>query len=167
MSTEPSSTAPREGAAESRSQALLFSVAPLRLALPIEAVERVVRAVEVTPLPAAPAGGLGAVDVAGPVLGVIDLRQRLGLPPRDIAASDRFVIARAGARRVVLPVDEAEELIDAAALDAGDLCASSAAPLDGALRSNTGPVWICDLERFLSGDEAAALDRALAQAPAC
>jgi purine-binding chemotaxis protein CheW len=45
-----------------------FSVDTRRFALPLDAVERVVRAAEYTPLPLAPDVVLGALDVAGEIL---------------------------------------------------------------------------------------------------
>ena len=60
-------------------QAVVFGLGGQR---PAGVVERVVQAVEITPLPGAPDGMLGVIDVAGRVLPVFDLRQRLELPPR-------------------------------------------------------------------------------------
>jgi purine-binding chemotaxis protein CheW len=77
-------------------------------ALPLAAVDRIVRAVEVTPLANAPDPVLGVIDVQGRVVPVIDVRKRCGLPPRDIQLSDQMIIAHTSWRSVALLVDRAE-----------------------------------------------------------
>ena len=77
-------------------QAVLFRVENQRCALPLDSVERVVRAVEITPVPGAPKIVLGAICVAGTVLPVLNMRQRLGLPERNVSPDDQFLIGHAG-----------------------------------------------------------------------
>ena len=76
-------------------------------ALPLEAVDRVVRAVEVTRLPEAPAVVRGVINLQGRIICVIDLRRRCGLPARDVDPVDQFVIAHTSSRTVALWVDAA------------------------------------------------------------
>ncbi|MGH2949493.1 MAG: chemotaxis protein CheW [Solirubrobacteraceae bacterium] len=84
---------------------LAFLVEGRRLALELSAVDRAVRMVAVTPLPGAPDGVLGAVDVAGEIVPVLDVRRRFGLPEREYGPDDALVLARTS-RPVALPVDE-------------------------------------------------------------
>ncbi len=79
-----------------------FSADTRRFALPLDAVERVVRAAEYTPLPLASDLVLGALDVAGEILPVFSLRRRFRLTDRPLALTDQFVIARNAGRRLVL-----------------------------------------------------------------
>ena len=65
-------------------QIVVFALDDRRIALPLAAVERVVRAVEVTPLPKAPAVVLGAVNVQGNLVPVFHLRRRFRMPEREI-----------------------------------------------------------------------------------
>lgn len=69
--------------------------------------ERIVRAVEVKPLPKIPPHIRGFVNAQGPVLPVVDLRVRLGQKPWPVALGDHFVIARTKDLSVILPVDAA------------------------------------------------------------
>lgn len=141
---------------------LVFRVEGQRFALPAAAVERVVRAVEVTPLPGAPPLVLGVVDVGGRVLPVLDLRGRLELPPRRLRVDDQLVIVDTGMRSVVLPIDEADGVVDEPAVLAGSALASgSRGPLRGVLQLDGGMAWIHDLERLFLPAEAEAFDRAL------
>ena len=81
-----------------------------KFALPLSAVERIVRAVEVTPVPNAPEMVLGVVNVQGEIVPVIDLRRRFGLPGRDMELSDHLIIARASDLAVALLVDEVSDV---------------------------------------------------------
>jgi purine-binding chemotaxis protein CheW len=145
-------------------QWVVFSLDAGRYALPLRSVERIVRAVQVTPLPRAPAVVLGAIDVAGQVLPVFNVRQRFGLPEREIDPADQFLIARTTGRTVVLAVDAVSGVLEqpaVAMIDAGSV-APGLAHIRGVLRIADYLVLIHDLEAFLSTDEAQVLDAALA-----
>jgi len=84
---------------------VVFCLDDGRYALPLSNTVRIVRAAEITPLPAAPPNVLGALNVAGNVLPVFNLRRRFGLPERALAPADHLLIARTGDRTVVLTID--------------------------------------------------------------
>lgn len=147
-------------------QWVVFSLDAGRYALSLHSVERIVQAVLVTLLPQAPAVVLGVIDVAGRVLPVFNVRQRLGLPERDIDPADQFVIARTSERTVVLAVDAVSgvfELPAAAMIDAGSL-APGLAHTRGVMQIADDLVLVHDLEAFLSTTEAQALDAVMEQA---
>lgn len=136
-----------------------------RYALPLAAVERIVRAVHVTPLPRAPGIVLGAIDVQGRVLPVFNIRGRFGLPQRTIDPADHFLIAHTARRTVVLVIDAAQGVFEHAATAATP--AVNIAPdlehIRGVIQLEDGLVLIHDLEHFLSPDEARVLDEAISQ----
>jgi len=142
---------------------VVFGLDAGRYALPLAVVERIVRAVHVTPLPRAPAVVLGVIDVEGHVLPVFSLRHRLRLPERSIGPADQFLIARTARRTVVLVIDAAHSVLEhpaAATFDAAHIVPTlehirSVIPLEDGL------VLIHDLEVFLSPEEAHALDEAM------
>jgi purine-binding chemotaxis protein CheW len=141
----------------------VFSLDAGRYALPLAAVERIVRAVEVTRLPAAPPIVLGAIDVQGRVLPVFNVRRRFGLPQRDIDPGDQFVIARSANRTVVLVVDTAQGVLQSPLSDTTS-AASIATGLEhirGVIRLPDGLVLIQDLDLFLTAAESRALDEAI------
>lgn len=146
---------------------LLFRVQRQRFALPLASVDRLVRAAEVMPLPLAPPAMMGAVDIAGNILPVFDLRPRFGLEPREIDPTQHFIIARTRRRPVVLLIDDALGL-------AGESEIRSAAPSPGPATRHVGGVMsladglavIHDLESLLTEDEEAAVDAALRDAEA-
>lgn len=145
------------------SQWVVFSVDAARYALPLAAVERVVRAAQFTPLPLAPEVVLGVIDIAGHIFPVFNMRRRLRLPERPLLPSDQFLIARTRDRTVVLAIDTALGVIEQ---PGGDLveAARLTHPLPqirGVIRLEDGLVLVQDLEQFLSADEAGALSRAV------
>ena len=142
---------------------VLFTLDEPRYALPLSAVERVVRAVEITPLPKAPEIVLGAIDAQGRVIPVVDVRKRFRLPAREMNVDDRFIIARTSRRLVALAVDS---VIGIRTLADGEVVsAEQALPfaeyLRGVAKMEDGIVLIYDLEQFLSLDEERVLDAAL------
>jgi purine-binding chemotaxis protein CheW len=142
---------------------VLFGLDSHRYALPLQDVERIVRAVQVTALPLAPEGILGAVDVAGQILPVFNLRQRFRLPQRPMALEDQLLIARTTRRRVMLAVDQALGIIDDPTMSAtnSEGFAPDLAHIRGVISLPSGLVLIQDLERFLTPGEADALDAAI------
>jgi purine-binding chemotaxis protein CheW len=134
-----------------------------RYALPLAATVRVVRAAQITPLPAAPANVLGALNVAGEVLPVFDVRRRFGLPERTLGPEDHLLVARTADRTVVLTIDAAVGVIehpDAAMVEA-ERITSDLAHIRGVLPLEDGLVLIHDLGQFLSPAETLQLDDAL------
>jgi purine-binding chemotaxis protein CheW len=94
---------------------VVFCLDEGRYALPLAAVDRIVRAVHVTPMPRAPGLVLGAIDVQGRVLPVFNIRRRFGLPERTVDPADHFLIAHSARRTVVLVIDAAQGVFEHAA----------------------------------------------------
>jgi chemotaxis signal transduction protein len=82
-------------------------IADAEHALPLEDVVEVVRMVAVAPVPDTPPWLLGAVDVRGELLPVIDVRQRLGCPRRDPTPGMVLVIAATPGGPIALCADGA------------------------------------------------------------
>jgi purine-binding chemotaxis protein CheW len=144
-------------------QLLVFLLDHQRYALHLAAVERVVRAVEVTPLPRAPRIVHGVIDLHGRIIPVIDVRRRFGLPAREIDFNDRFVIARTPRRRVALAVDAVDGVVDhpRGQIQAAEEILPHLEYVEGVLKLKDGMALVHDLGRFLSLDEEDALDQAL------
>ena len=144
-------------------QLLVFAIEGQNYALRVSAVERVVRAVEVVPLPSAPEIVSGVIDAGGRVLPVVNLRRRFRLPEHDINPSDQMIIANTSRRTVVLVVDGTSgvvELADEAITPAGDILPDLEF-VKGVVRLDGGLTLIQDLDAFLSLDEEEQLDDAL------
>ena len=146
-----------------QNQIVLFTLDEPRYALYLSAVERVVRAVEITPLPKAPGIVLGVINWQGKILPVMDSRRRFHLPERETDPDDRFIIARAAGRLVALAAESVTGLRGLTDLE--EASAAQAVPyaehLKGVAKVEGDLVLICDLDRFLSLDEEQKLDAAL------
>jgi purine-binding chemotaxis protein CheW len=144
-------------------QLLVFRLDDRRCAVPLEAVQRVVRAVDVTPLAGAPDAVLGVIDVAGQVVPVLSPRRRMAMSDRAVALDDAFILARAGRRTVALAVDAAQGVIerDAREIAGPEGIVPGLEHVRGVTRCEDGLVLIHDLARFLSLDETRRLDHAL------
>lgn len=70
-------------------QPVTFDLDDHHYALPLTAVERVIRAIEITPLPKAPLIVRGIVNVEGRIVPVVSVRKRFRLPNREIEPRDR------------------------------------------------------------------------------
>jgi purine-binding chemotaxis protein CheW len=145
------------------SQLVVFRLENQRYAMPLAAVERIVRAVEVTALPKAPGIVLGVIDVEGRVLPVFNLRRRVGLAEREIGPADQFLLARTTQRTVVLVIDEAQGVIErpTTAITGPGSIVPGLEQIEGVIHLEDGLALIYDLERFLSLEEARALDEAM------
>ncbi|MHB8724036.1 MAG: chemotaxis protein CheW [Casimicrobiaceae bacterium] len=150
-------------------QLVVFRLDEQRYALPLAAVKRVIPAVEVTSLPDAPGIVLGAIDLAGDVLPVLDVRQRFHLQEHAVCPADQFVIAQTARRTVALVVDEALGVIGrtkSAVTDPAQIV-PGLEQLQGVIKLDDGLVLIHDLEKFLSLNEERALDKAMGADAQC
>ena len=144
-------------------QHIVFSLDGQPFALRLSSVERIVRAVEVTPLPRAPEAVLGVINVHGQITPVFNLRERFRLPAREISLSDQFIIARARTRRVVLVVDEVrgvDESLERATVAADDILPGME-HVAGVAKLGIDLIFIHDLDKFLSLEEERELEGAL------
>lgn len=144
-------------------QLVVFTLDDRGYGLPLPAVERIVRAVAVTPLPKAPDIVLGVINVQGRVIPVINVRRRFRLPEREIGLADQIVIARSRRRRVALVVDAVSGVLEYSEPDAvGAQDVLPALPyVQGVVKLAGGLILIHDLDTFLSLEEESHLDRAL------
>lgn len=145
-------------------QLVVFTLDDSRFALLLTAVERVVHAVEVTPLPKAPEIIWGVINLRGEVVPVVNVRRRLCLPERDIALRDQFIVARTSRRPVALAADAVSGIVECREQDiiAADAILPGMDYLKGVAKLRDGMVLIHDLDGFLSLDEEESLATAMA-----
>jgi purine-binding chemotaxis protein CheW len=91
---------------------LLFWLGEIQYALDVAAVERVLPAAEVTPLPDAPVIVLGLINVAGELMPVINARRHFHHSPRDMELTDRLIVTRRDGRTLALLVDAVEGVVE-------------------------------------------------------
>lgn len=144
-------------------QFLVFTLDDQYYALRLRMVERVVRAVEVTPLPDAPEIVRGIINVQGRIVPVIDLRRCFRFPAREIRLSDQFVISFASQREIVFAVDAVHGVVrcaEEAVVPVAEILSGIGA-VEGVMKLTDGMVLIPDIDQVLSPDEEARLDEGL------
>ncbi len=135
---------------------MVFTLDEQQYALGLDAVERIVRAAAITPLPKAPDIILGILDLQGEIIPVIDVRKRFRQPEREIRPADQFIIAKARSLKVALLVDAAQGVLEEAEAGhaAPDGFITGTEYVAGVTRTEDGLVLIHDLDKFLSlGEE--------------
>jgi purine-binding chemotaxis protein CheW len=144
-------------------QLVVFAMDEQRYALQLAAVERVVRMVEVTPLPQAPQIVLGVINAQGRIIPVVDIRRRFRLPARDIHLSDHLLIARTARRTVALALDAVTGIVEGSAQAV--ITAEEILPgleyVEGVIKLEDGLILIHDLDTLLSLEEEQTLAAAL------
>jgi len=142
--------------AENRQMLVLFRLEGQRYALRLDAVDRVIRAVAVTPVPETLGFVLGLVNLAGQLLPVISLRACLGMPDRPIRPEDQFVVASTSRLTLALVVDEVEGLswVDAAlTVAAENALPGDKSRIDRLAKIDGDIIPVYDLEHLFSHED--------------
>lgn len=134
-------------------------------ALRLASVRRVVRMVEVAPLPKAPGVVLGVLDLEGVILPVLSMRRRFGLAEGETSLADQLLVAEASRRTVALAVNSVTGVVERT--DEEITKAIEVVPgaqyVEGITRLEDGLLFIHDLDRFLSRSEDAEIHDLLAK----
>ncbi|MGA8830806.1 MAG: chemotaxis protein CheW [Desulfomonilaceae bacterium] len=131
---------------------LLFQIGDQSFALSLSNVERVVRAVEITPVPSCEKYILGLVDVQGIIIKTINTRKLVGIAQREIELSDQFIIINAVGQRLILVADSVSSVVDLAIheISIEKQCEESAAFIDSVARFGDSLVLVIDLKKVVS-----------------
>ncbi len=144
-------------------QILVLTLDGERYGLVLSAVDNVVRAVDITPLPQAPDIVLGVVNVRGRVIPVINLRRRFRLPEREMILTDQLIIAHTARRSVALVADAVSDVLEypeGSLVEAQSILAD-AGYIEGVVKLSDGLIMIHNLDTFLSLEEETSLDQAM------
>ncbi len=144
---------------EDRSQFLTFTLGGENYGLPILKVQEIKGATTVTPIPNTPGFIKGAMNLRGSVIPVIDLRERFGLPARELHSSVTIVVS-VGERVVGLVVDAVSDVLTIGTEDIAPTPVLGGgvdvAFLTGVGKTAERLVLLLDIDCLL-GDDAAAL----------
>lgn len=142
-----------------------FAIDDQRYALPLAGVLEIALRVEIVPLAGTADPVVGLVRHRAEAAVAVDLRKRLGHPPRAPQLDDHLILARTSRRRVALIVDRVVGLrrVEEAAVTPPQ---APSAHVRGVVVLDDGLLLLSDLEAVLSLDEEAAIDRALEEGAA-
>jgi purine-binding chemotaxis protein CheW len=148
---------------QSIDQLIVFNLDEQRFGLRLEVVQRIERAVEVTPMPKMPESVMGIVNLKGQLVPVFNLRRRFRLPERAVDPRDQMIFAHTKRRPVALVVDSCTVIPAPAEREITP--SSEILPgfefIDGVVKTESGLILIHDLDRFLSIEEENALAEAM------
>jgi purine-binding chemotaxis protein CheW len=147
-------------------QLVAFILDEQQYALPLTTVQRVVRMVEVTPLPKAPEIVLGVIDFQGTIIPVMSMRKRFGLLEPETSLSDQLIVADTATRSVAVVVNSVTGVVERTPEDVtkAEKIVPGLPYVEGITRLEGGILFIHNLEHFLSKNEEQQLDGLLAQA---
>lgn len=140
----------------SSDQVVVFELDGQRYALRLHEVERVIRAVAVTPVPETSSFILGLINLAGRLLPVVSLRCGLGLPDRPVRPDDQFVITRTSRLTLALVVDQVEALrplLIGQAVTPADVLPGQGCRVQTLLKLDGDIILIYDVEQFFDRAE--------------
>ena len=144
-------------------QILVFVLDEPRYALPLSAVERVERAVAITPLPLKHRYIQGVINMQGQIIPVVDIRQCFGMPAHEINETDLFILAQTHLRLIALVADSVvgiHELTSHDLINANQIL-PGAAFIHGIAKVEGDLILLCDLDQFLSLEDENKLESAL------
>lgn len=144
-------------------QLVTFSIGDEEFGVEILKVQEIIRMLEITKVPKAPAFVEGVINLRGKVIPILDLRKRFGLAERDHDKNTRIIVIDINSMIVGFIVDSVSEVLR--------LPASTVEPpppvvagLDSDYISGVGKLEdrlliMLDLNRLLSNDEQLRLGR--------
>jgi len=145
------------------SKLVVFHLDKQQFAIRLSNVDRIVRIVEIDPLPLAPEYILGTINYHGEFLPVVNIRKLFLLPQREIELTDQMIITSTTKTKVALWVDSVREIVE---LSDEDTASTSKVLLDvgyvdGLFKLRDGMVLIQDIDKFLTPEQIAKLSDAL------
>ena len=137
-------------------QYVLLRLGAEEYGLPIKRVQSIIRYEEPTPVPRAPSGVEGVVNLRGQVIPLIDLRKLLLGEPIEVTSASRIVVVDSQTGTVGLAVDTVHEVasIDPSSVrpaPAAVLAADTSEAFEGVAQHGDRLVILLDADKALSG----------------
>ncbi len=138
-------------------QLVTFSIGEEEFGVDILKVQEIIRTMEITKVPRAPAFVEGVINLRGKVIPIIDLRRRFGLQSRDHDKHTRIIVIEISNMIVGFVVDSVSEVLRIPA-NTVEPPPPVVAGLESEYISGVGKLEdrlliLLDLDRLLSGEE--------------
>lgn len=92
-------------------QLVSFVIGEEEFGVDILAVQEIIRMIEITRVPNSPHFVEGVINLRGKVIPVVNLRNRLGLPPKEYSKSTRIIVVELEKKTVGFIVDSVSEVL--------------------------------------------------------
>jgi purine-binding chemotaxis protein CheW len=138
----------------SSSKFIAFTLDSTRIAFALDDIDRVIRAVAVTPVPGASPCVMGVINIHGTVTPLFDTRALLGLPSRPLRPSDHIMITRSPSRPRAFIADEVLGSFECDDLAAPESYLIGTSKVKGVARREDGMVLVHDLKQLMALDDA-------------
>ena len=131
-----------------------FSIQGLMFGVEVETVQEVIRHLEMTGVPLAPAVVTGLINLRGQIVTAMDLRRRLGVPDRLDGELPMNVVVRTGDGAVSLLVDEIGDVVEVEEKDFEEapetLASTSRELIRGVYKLKNGLMLVLDTQRAVN-----------------
>ena len=136
-------------------QLVVFALDDQKFGLDLSRVARIVRAVEITPLPEAPSLVPGVINIEGEIVPVINSRQRLSIREREIELSDHFIVVNGLGTALALIADKVEPVLEVTEdrLVYSGASVPTGGCVEGVAKMEDGLIILLDVEKMLLSDE--------------
>ncbi len=134
---------------------ILFLIDQQQIGIDLSCVERVIHAVEVTALPHSPNHIMGAINIQGTIVQVVDLRKILGLSNREIELTDQFIICHIKNKKMALWVDTVsgiEEFQQEALIPANEVL-QNIKDVDYVIKKNENFILVYNMEHLIPSEK--------------
>lgn len=128
---------------------IVFMLDQQRFALPCSDVKRIVRIVEITPVPDLPKEILGVINMQGQLIPVLDIRQRLGLKPIESQLEDLLVIVENQKQIITFIVNQVnfDEFLDSSSV-AGNEVISGLECVKSIVKNKSEIIHVLDINKL-------------------
>lgn len=133
----------------------VMEISEKNFAVPISNVERVVPAVEISPLPNSPEKVQGIINYQGEIIPVLNFRKMLLLEDKETELSDLFVIVKSNKRKIIINCENIQGLINKKKDELSEI--QSISPNTKYIykisRENSEILYIYDIDSFINLEE--------------
>lgn len=128
---------------------IVFLLGEQRFALPCNEVKRIVRIVEITPMPDLPKEMLGVINMQGQLIPVLNIRQRLGLAPTEYQLEDLLVVTENQKQIIAFIVNQVSfyEFMDSASVSSTDIMAGIEC-VDKIIKDKKGVIHVLNINKI-------------------
>lgn len=124
-------------------QILVFILEGRKYALNLDIVQRILLAVQYTPIPNSPEYVLGAINIHSEIVPVINMRKILGIENKELTSTDNLILCLFQQQKVALLVDRVERV------KVCEEVVSSSNGVQCILKEEEEITLLCDLDKLI------------------